>query len=600
MNGAVRIPIADYGLIGDTRTAALVSPSGSIDWCCLPRFDSPPVFGRLVGGEDAGWFEVCPAEPAVAASRRYVESTTAIETAWRVDGGELLLTDSMIAEVSGRLMPTNLIVRRITARGRPVLVSVQIVPRFGHERARPTRVRNRAGSLVIEHHDLALALASNAAAELTLDVPCTFVVEPGSPVSIVLSAAQGAPLVLVPPAIAAAEAIRDERGWRQWADGIATAPRYRDAVVRSLLTLQLLTYSPSGAPVAAPTTSLPERIGGERNWDYRYAWPRDASIGIAAFLGAHKDREARAFLAWLLHASRLARPRLPALFTLDGRPGPRERELPGWPGYAGSIPVRIGNGASHQHQLDGYGWVLDAAWLLTSTGHSLDGETWRAMRSFANRVAETWHLPDAGIWERRDEPRHHVHSKLMAWLALDRAARIAETRRERDRRLVGRWREARDLLGADLREKGYDEAIGAYTAAYDSTDLDSSVLLLPLVGVEALDSPRLSGTVDAIRTRLGAGGPLLYRYLDDDGLPGGEGAFLPCSFWLVQALAKLGRRSEAKELFAELLGLAGPLGLYAEEMDPVTHEHLGNFPQALTHATLLQAALALADHPDSP
>jgi GH15 family glucan-1,4-alpha-glucosidase len=346
--------------------------------------------------------------------------------------------------------------------------------------------------------------------------------------------------------------------------------------------------------VAAPTTSLPEQLGGSRNWDYRYAWPRDASIGIAAFLGVGKDREAHAFLAWLLHASRLARPRLPALFTLDGRPGPRERVLHGWPGYAGSVPVRAGNGASDQHQLDGYGWVLDAAWLLTDAGHRLDGETWRTMRGFADRVARTWQLPDAGIWERRDAPRHHVHSKLMAWLALDRAARIADGRGGRHHRRAEAWRHARDRLGADLRHHGYDERLGAYTAAYGSTDLDASVLLLPLVGVEPSGSPRLAGTVDAIRSRLGAGGPLLHRYLDDDGLPGAEGAFLPCSFWLVQALTVLGRRDEAEELFTELVSLGGPLGLYPEEMDPGTKQHLGNFPQALTHAALLQAALALS------
>jgi GH15 family glucan-1,4-alpha-glucosidase len=471
---------------------------------------------------------------------------------------------------------------------------VRMAPRFGYDRARPDRVGRRSGALIVEHGGLAITVQTDGPVPLSVDETTTFDCEPGRPVGIVLSASHRGPAVLVPPSLGLAEAARDERGWRRWADGIPAALPHRPAVVRSYLTLQLLTYSPSGAPVAAPTTSLPEQVGGSRNWDYRYAWPRDASIGIAAFLGAGKDREARAFLAWLLHASRLARPRLPALFTLDGRPGPSERVLDGWPGYAGSRPVRAGNGASDQHQLDGYGWVLDAAWLLTDTGHRLDGETWRAMRGFADRVARTWQLPDAGIWERRDAPRHHVHSKLMAWLALDRAARMADGRGRRDRGRAERWRDARDRLGDDLRRRGYDESLGAYTAAYGSTDLDASVLLVPLVGIEPSGSPRLAGTVDAIRDRLGAGGPLLYRYLDDDGLPGGEGAFLPCSFWLVQALAGLGRRDEAEELFAELVALGGPLGLYAEEMDPATGQHLGNFPQALTHAALLQAALALA------
>lgn len=274
-------------------------------------------------------------------------------------------------------------------------------------------------------------------------------------------------------------------------------------------------------------------------------------------------------------------------------PGPAERELHGWPGYANSRPVRVGNGAAGQHQLDGYGWVLDAACLLTDAGHHLDGETWRTMRGFADHVAVTWESPDAGIWERRDEPRHHVHSKLMAWLALDPAAHIAHLRGGRAAKRATAWRAARDRVAADVQANGFDDDLGAYTAAYGSGDLDAAVLLLPILGIEAHDSRRVVGTVDAIRSRLGAGGPLVYRYLGDDGLPGREGAFLPCSFWLVQALAAIGRRAEASAMFDELVALGGPLGLFAEEMEPRTREHLGNFPQALTHASLLQAAAAL-------
>ena len=593
MSEGGRTPIADFGLIGDTRTAALVSPTGSIDWCCLPRFDAAPTFGRLVGGDDAGAFRIGPAEPAELSGRGYLESTATVHTEWAVPGGTLLLADSMVAEVSGRLLPATMLVRRLEATGRAVRCGMRVSARFGYRRAKASRVRRTSDAMVLEHRHLAVAVQADAAVDLHPDEDLYFDVQPGRPVTVVLTASERAPLVFVPPAVAQAEAERDERGWRTWADGIDAHASHRAAVVRSLLTLRLLTYSPSGAPVAAPTTSLPEQLGGSRNWDYRYAWPRDASIGIAAFLGFGKDREARGFLAWLLHASRLARPRLPALFDLDGRPGPRERELPGWPGYAGSAPVRAGNGATDQHQLDGYGWVLDAAWLLADAGHRLDGETWRAMRAFADRVARTWRLPDAGIWERRDEPRHHVHSKLMAWLALDRAARIADLRGGRAAHRAETWRLARDDLGADLRERGYDETLASYTAAYGSEDLDAAVLLLPLVGVEAPDAPKVVHTIDAIRERLGAGGPLLYRYVDDDGLPGREGAFLPCSFWLVQALARIGRRDEAESLFQELLELSGPLGLYAEEMDPGSSEHLGNFPQALTHAALLQAALSL-------
>jgi GH15 family glucan-1,4-alpha-glucosidase len=414
-------------------------------------------------------------------------------------------------------------------------------------------------------------------------------------VTVVVSATRRSPLIVVPPPVAVDEVARDERGWRTWAAGIEL-DHSRDAVVRSLLTLRLLTYSPSGAPVAAPTTSLPEQLGGARNWDYRYAWPRDASIGIAAFLAAGKPQEARAFIAWLLHATRIRRPHLPVLFTIDGRPGRPEVELDGWPGYADSRPVRIGNGAASQHQLDGYGWVIDAACLLTEGGHPLYGETWRAMAGFADHVVATWTEPDAGIWEKRAEPAHHVHSKLMAWLALDRALRIADRRGDRRRRRQQRWTNAREALAAEVRSRGFDEAQNAYTATYGSSDLDAAVLVLPLLGLEPATSPRVAGTIDAVRTRLGAGGPLLYRYAPGtDGLDGGEGAFLPCSFWLVQALALSGRRDEAETLLDDLLTLGGPLGLYGEEMDPLTHEHLGNYPQALTHAALVQAVLALRD-----
>jgi GH15 family glucan-1,4-alpha-glucosidase len=596
MNTDREVPIGAYGLIGDTRSAALVAPDGSIDWWCVPRFDDPPLFGRLVGGDDAGWFSIGPGEPAQVTGRTYRLDTVTLTTTWAVEGGELELADGLVAEVEGRFLPGTVLVRRIVARGRAVHVRLHFAPRFGYGRRPARRIGNRAGALVCDAGDLAIAVTSDGPV-VEVDRPVDFEVRPGEPVSIAVTVASRSALIIVPPAVAAAALTRDEAGWRAWAAAIEVA-NHRAATVRSLITLRLLTYSPSGAPVAAPTTSLPERIGGDRNWDYRYAWPRDACIGIAAFLAAGKPQEARAFLAWLLHASRLSRPRLPVLFTLDGRPGPPEAELDGWPGYADSRPVRIGNGAARQHQLDGYGWVLDAAWLLTNAGHRLYGETWRVVAALADHVAATWTEADAGIWEKRGEPAHHVHSKLMAWLALDRATRIAAARGDRRQRRQQQWTNARDALANDIRTRGYNPAQRAYTAMYDSAELDAAVLVLPVLEFEPPSSPRVVGTVDAIRSRLSAGGPLLYRYAPGtDGLEGGEGAFLPCSFWLVQALARTGRKDDAHALLDELLGLGGPLGLFGEEMDPATEQHLGNFPQGLTHAALVQAVLALGDTP---
>ena len=590
-------PIGDYGLLGDTRTAALVSSAGAIDWLCVPRFDGRPLFGRLVGGPAAGTYRVGPAGAARVVDRRYRGHTATLETTWAVDGGRLTLIEAMIAEVTGRLLPPTLLVRRLSATGGPVEAMIEFDPRLG-ARHRAPRTRRRAGATVCEWGSLAVALASTPEEIIEPGRATRITVSPDRPVTLVLAVAHHEPLLLLDPAAAWAVLLNDEARWRAWAAGIDGSVPFRDAVVRSLLTLRLLTYSPSQAPVAAPTTSLPEDPGGVRNWDYRYVWPRDASIGVAAFLEVGKPEEAHGFLGWLLHASRLQRPRLPALFTLHGRHPPAERELPGWPGYpgrgVGSVPVRVGNDAAGQHQLDGYGWVVDATWQFVRTGHRLNGEIWRTVRGFADTVAKRWPDPDAGIWEVRT-PAHHVHSKLMGWLALDRALRIADTHPLTDRRRR-RWRAARDAIAADVRARGFDPARGSYLRQYGSSDLDAALLILPLLGVDDPASPRVRGTIDAIRTELAAGDGLLYRYPPgNDGLPGTEGAFVACSFWLVQALARIGRGAEAAALFATLLDRASLLGLYAEQLDPATGAQLGNYPQTLSHAALVQAALAIRE-----
>jgi GH15 family glucan-1,4-alpha-glucosidase len=585
-------PIEEYGLIGDTRTAALSGPDGAIDWLCLPCFDTQPVFGRLIGGAAAGTFRLGPAGPASLRSRRYRPLSATLETTWDTAGGRLVLTEGMVAEITGRLLPASLLVRRLAASGGPVEAVVEFDPRFGEDHWAP-RWQRRGDTLVAGWRGTVMAVQAGTDERIEPGHPQRIVVMPERPLIVAVAAADREPLVHVPPAAAWDALEADEQRWRRWCHGLAEELPHSDAVTRSLLTLRLLTYAPSGAPVAAPTTSLPEELGGARNWDYRYAWPRDASIGVGAFLGVGRHDEARRLMAWLLNATRLDRPRLPALLTLHGRRPSPENELAGWPGYADSRPVRVGNGAAGQHQLDGYGWVLDAAWLLTRAGHPLSGEAWRAMAGFADTVARRWREPDAGIWEVRDAPSHHVHSKLMAWLSLDRALRIAAGRRT-SRRRRQRWQSERDAIAAEVGRRGYDPARHTFVARYGSTELDAALLVLPLLGIAAADSPAVRGTVDAIHRTLQAGGPLLYRYPPGhDGLRGREGAFLPCSFWLVQALARSGSPDQAAQLLDELIPLGGPLGLFAEEIDPVSHHHLGNYPQALSHAALVQAALAL-------
>lgn len=581
--------IGDYGLIGDGRTAALCSPQGSIDWLCVPRFDSEPVFGRLVGGERAGSFSI-RVDGVRETVRRYRDRSAVLETTWRTGSSEVRLTEGMVLDVSSSLRPQLVLVRRLETRGAPTIARIRFDPQRGL-RADPPRTERRSNLLLCSWRSLVLGLLVEPGLTLVPSEEIDVTLDPATPVTFVLTLADREPVIHITSetAVRALEATDD--WWREWCRGVRyQGPQDRE-VLRSLITLRLLTYAPSGAPVAAPTTSLPETIGGSSNWDYRFSWPRDASIGLSAFLSLEKPEEARSFIDWLLHASRLTRPRLHVLYTLDGNPGPNERAIPEAAGYRGSRPVRVGNAASDQHQLDVYGWVLDAAWGMVRSGRRLHAETWRGMSSLADFVAENWRRPDASIWEVRGEERHYVHSKLMGWLALDRAVRIAGTHRTRPRR-VERWQSDRDTLAADVRARGFDPHRGSYVRSYGAPDLDAALLLLPALGFEEPGSPRLSGTVSAIRAELGTG-PFVYRYPPSESEAGTEGAFLACSFWLVDALARLGRVDEAEEVFESLLAHANDLGLFAEEMDPATGEHLGNFPQGLTHAALIQAALSL-------
>jgi GH15 family glucan-1,4-alpha-glucosidase len=495
-----------------------------------------------------------------------------------------------VLDVSSSLIPQLVLVRRLETRGAPTVARIRFDPRRGLPGDAP-RTERRSNLLMCSWESLVLGLLVEPSIPLVPSEEIDVLLDPAVPLTFVLTLADREPVIHIGSGTAMRALEATDDWWRQWCRGVRYHGPEDGAVLRSLITLRLLTYAPSGAPVAAPTTSLPETIGGSSNWDYRFSWPRDASIGLSAFLSLGKPDEAHSFIHWLLHASRLTRPRLHVLYTLDGNPGPREQEIPVAAGYRGSRPVRVGNAASHQHQLDVYGWVLDAAWGMVRSGRRLDGETWRGMSGLADYVALSWRRPDASIWEVRGEERHYVHSKLMGWLALDRAVLIARTHRTRRRR-VQRWQAERDTLAADVRARGFDPYRGSYVRSYGAPDLDAALLLLPALGFEEPESPRLSGTVSAIRAEL-ATGPFVYRYPPSEGEAETEGAFLACSFWLVDALARMGRTSEATEVFESLLAHANDLGLFAEEMDPRTGEHLGNFPLGLTHATLIQAALSL-------
>jgi GH15 family glucan-1,4-alpha-glucosidase len=578
--------IGEYALIGDTRTAALVSPDGSIDWFCLPRFDGDPVFGSLVD-RSGGRFALGVVDGEVE-SRAYRDQTASVETAFRSSSGGASLVDGMVLDASSSLRPQMLLVRQLRCTDGAVRARLEFDPRRGLP-GRPMRLERRSGSVVAVDGPLALALRTQP--EVPLDGPAHVLLRAGEALTATLFAADRQPLVLVSPHDAIGMLAETERWWRSWCGGVRyRGPRF-ETVLRSLITLRLLTYAPSGAPVAAPTTSIPAPPGSERAWDYRYSWPRDASMGIRAFLSLRGMEEPAAWLRWLRHATQNTRPRVNVLLTLDGRPVPDERTIDD----VDTGLVRIGNGAADQHQLDVYGYIADAVWAMADTG--LERATARLVGSFADFVADRWSEPDSGIWEMRTQPAHHVHSKVMAWVALDRALRLADRIGARTGR-ARRWRHERDTLAAQVRARGFDRDRGTYVGTYGSRELDASLLRLSGLGFEDPGSSRIAGTVEAVRRELGAGGALLYRYRAGiDGLEGGESAFVACSFWLAQALSHLGRVEEAAHVFEELCDRATPLGLYAEQIEPTTGHHQGNFPQALSHAALLETAAGFNEDP---
>jgi GH15 family glucan-1,4-alpha-glucosidase len=582
-------PIESYGLLGDTRTAALVSEQGSVDWLCVPRFDGSPVFGRLIDPANGGSWLLRPARSRVR-DRSYEPDAASLRTRWEAPRGECVVHEGMLGDATTALLPRSTLVRRVTCVRGEGEVEMLFDPRLGLPGRPPAVVSRHGEAIVCAWGRDAVGLTADRALGVQPGVPRSIPIRDGESITLALSIASREPLVFMEPARAYRLLEQTDRWWTRWAERFPYEEAHRGAVVRSLITLRLLTYAPSGAPVAAPTTSLPAPIAGSQNWDYRFAWPRDASIGVGAFLALGSEEEPRAFLEWLVNASRITRPRLEVLYNLDGRPVRYERELEGVGGYRASGPVRIGNAAARQHQLDVYGWVVEAGWRMHEAGHPLSRHQWHSVRAFADLLADRWAMPDNGIWEERATPRHYVHSKLMAWLGLDRAVRLAA--RYPAGKRVHHWRTERDRCATEIMQRGFDEDNKTYVRAFDAAELDASVLSGALLEFEPEGSPHIVSTITAVRRELGAGGPLLYRY---GPRAEAEGAFLPCSFWLVRALARAGKIDEAEEAFDQLCGMASPLGLYGEQIDPATGAHIGNFPQAFTHATFLQAVVALSE-----
>ena len=589
-------PIADYALIGDSRSAALVSRAGSIEWCCWPRFDNSSVFGRILDRERGGHFTVAPAAEYTA-TRRYIEATNVLETTFETPDGVAKLIDCMpvSGEVERRatLRPLRQILRIVEGIRGEVPMQLQFRPRPRFGTITPTLQRVHEQVVLGDWGAKLLHLRSDLPLPLLPDrVEATFVSRAHERHYFALGYDEHTPAVFCNIGQEADRELQTTIDfWRDWSAHLRYHGPYREVVLRSVLALKLMAYAPSGAIIAAPTTSLPEWIGGTRNWDYRYCWLRDAAFTTRALYDTGFPIEGSAFVLWLLHATRLTRSDLQVLYDVFGESRLIERELDHLEGYRRSAPVRIGNGAHAQFQLDIYGEVLGAVERFVEEGESLASDTRELIRRLVHTVMKRWRDPDHGIWEIRSAPKQHVHGKVMAWMAMDCARRIAE---RVDFGISGDTcaRVAANIKELVLRD-GLDPRTGSLTGVLGEPDLDASLLYVARSGFLDPADPRLHATIDAIRQGLGRD-DLVYRYRGvDDGVGGDEGAFLPCSFWLAEALALAGQLDEAHVLFERLLHRGNDLLLFSEEVDPATGELLGNFPQALTHVALLNAALTL-------
>jgi len=585
-------PIEEYAVIGDGRSAALVARDGSIDWLCLPNLDSPSVFAAILDADRGGSFEL---QPAIRfdSSRRYLPRTNVLETTFTTPGGVVRVVDAMTLP-NHHLAPMRELVRSIEGASGAVPMRWRFKPRFDYGAHAP-RCQWRQGvpvatwageAIAIAHWDAGTPVWRDGAVEGRFDIAA------GGRARIAMATAYAEPLVVPGPQAIASRLDDTIRFWEQWSDARVYDGPWADLVLRSALALKMMIFAPSGAAVAAPTTSLPEQIGGARNWDYRFCWIRDSNFKISALMRIGCHAEARSLSWWFMQATALTEPEVHVLYRLDGGLGVDERTI-GLAGYRGSRPVRVGNGALAQMQHDIYGSLLDAASLFSAGERAHDRDTGAVFGRIADHVCDIWRRPDSGIWEVRNGPFHFTHSKVMCWVALDRALQMAREG-EVPAGHVPRWRREAAAIRAYVDTECWSADLGSYTRIAGSRDVDASLLMLPLVGYDDPSGDRMRGTIDAVNRTLRAG-DFVYRYRADDGLPQGEGSFLNCSFWLVSALARSGRVAEATALMDRLLTRANDVGLYSEEIDPATGAFLGNFPQALVHLALIDAAVAVRD-----
>jgi GH15 family glucan-1,4-alpha-glucosidase len=580
--------IDDYALLGDCRSAALVGLDGSIDWLCLPRFDSDACFAGLLGTHENGFWKVAPTSPIRAARRAYKDRTLTLETELECGAGTIVITDFMPVGHDG---PG--VVRIVTGKAGTVRVRSELALRFNYGKTVPWVQRTSFGIEAIAGPDLVRLATPAPLHGEDLRTVSEFDVRAGDRVPFVL---QWAPSFgRRPDRLEPEHALeRCDAFWKNWARKCCGEGPYADVIGRSLLTLKALTFEPTGGIVAAATTSLPEHIGGVRNWDYRFCWLRDATFTLYALMTAGYHDEARAWRDWLLRAAAGAPEQLQILYGIAGERRLVETELDWLAGYEGSRPIRIGNAASEQMQLDVYGELADSLYLSHTSGLDREGAGWTLERALLRHLETAWREPDHGIWEVRGPRRHFVHSKVMCWVAFDRG--VKSIQRWGLDGPVERWKAIRDEIHAEVCDRGFDPATHAFVQYYGSTEPDASLLLMPIVGFLPPDDPRIVRTVLSVERHLVIDG-FVRRYIPQpevDGLPAGEGAFLACSFWLVDALVLLGRYEEARARFDRLVSLANDVGLLAEEYDPTAGRMLGNFPQALSHVALVNSALNLS------